>query len=210
MRMSYALTLAGIAAVNLLGSMSPGPAFVMVTRISVAESRAAAIAAGLGVATGAFAWATAASLGVGALLASAAVLFTLLKLAGGAYLLWLGVQAWRHAGAPPAAAAMPDTRMTPLRAYRVGLTTNLSNPKVIVFFGSIFVALFAPGTPLWVRLAALGLVACDEALWYTLVALAFSAGPVQRGYRRARRWIDRVTGSVMVVFGVRLLAAARG
>ena len=209
--MSYALTLGSIAVVHLLGAASPGPAFVMVTRVSVAESRPAAIAAGLGVATGAFAWAAAASLGVGALLASAAALFMALKLAGGAYLLWLGVQAWRHAGGqPPAPGVVVAARMSPLHAYRLGLATNLSNPKVIVFFGSIFVALFAPDTPLWVRLAALGIVACNEAAWFTLVALAFSAGPVQRGYRAARRTIDRVTGTVMVAFGLRLLATVRG
>src|SRR5580692_9552805 len=112
--MSYAFMLAGVAAVNLLGAATPGPAFVMVTRISVAESRVAALGAGLGVASGSLAWATAASLGVGALLASVAALFTLLRLAGGAYLIWLGVRMWRHAGAPPASeGVVVAARMTP-------------------------------------------------------------------------------------------------
>jgi threonine efflux protein len=208
---SYALTLGGIAAVHLLGAASPGPAFVMVTRVSVTERRGTAIGMALGAATGAMAWATAASLGVGALLASAAALFAAMKLVGGIYLVWLGVQAWRHAGTPPPTTPAPAVwRMTALRAWRLGLATNLSNPKVIVFFGSIFVALFTPDTPLWVRVAALGIVACNETLWFTLVALAFSADPVQRAYRAARHWIDRLTGGVMVAFGVRLLAAARG
>jgi len=209
--MSYALMLGGVAVVNLLGAASPGPAFVTVTRISVAESRGTALGAGLGVVTGSLAWATAATLGVGALLVSVAAVFTLLKLAGGAYLVWLGVQAWRHAGAPPPSetGVAVAARMTPLRAWRLGLATNLSNPKVIVFFGSIFVALFAPDTPLWVRFAALGTVACTEALWYSLVVLVFSAPPIQAGYRAARRWVERVTGTVMIVFGTRLLLTAR-
>jgi threonine efflux protein len=209
--MSYALTLGGVAAVHLLAVATPGPAFVVVSRVAVAQPRGVALSAALGAAMAAFGWAVAASVGVAALLASAATLFLGLKLIGGAYLVWLGVQAWRHAGVPPpTASAAATARMRPMQAWRLGVTTNLSNPKVIIFFGSIFVALFAPGTPAWVRIAALGIVACNEALWYTLLAVAFSSPPVQSAYRAARRWVDRVTGTLMVGFGARLLAAVQG
>jgi threonine/homoserine/homoserine lactone efflux protein len=208
--MSYLLTLGGVAAIHLMAAASPGPAFVMVTRVSMAESRAAALGMACGVANAAVLWAVAASLGVGALLSSAAILFTALKLAGGTYLLWLGLLAWRGAGATGAAGPGPVVRqgMRPARAWWLGLSTNLSNPKVIIFFGSIFVALFAPGTPGWVRVAALAIVAVNETLWYILVALLFSAAPVQRAYRRVRGWVERIMGTVMLLFGARLILAA--
>jgi RhtB (resistance to homoserine/threonine) family protein len=208
--MSYALTLAGIGAVHLMAAASPGPAFVTVTRISVSQSRGAALAAALGIATAAMGWAVAASLGMHLLLASAAWLYAGLKLAGGAYLVWLGVQAWRHAGtAPHAQAAGVRHGMSPWRAWRLGLATNAANPKVIVFFGSIFVALFAPDTPTWVRLAALAIVALNESMWFSLVALVFSARRVQSAYRAVSAAVDRLTGAVMVLFGLRLILSAR-
>jgi threonine efflux protein len=206
---SYAFALVGIGAVQLLAAMSPGPAFLVVTRISVGESRRAALAAALGVATATLIWAVAATLGMHVLLAEAAWLYDVLKLIGGGYLVWLAVQAWRHADKPLAATANGLAGMNAWQAWRLGFGTNLANPKVIVFFGSIFVALFRPETPGWVRLAALVIVAANEIGWYVVVALLFSSRAAQAGYRRAKRWIDRVTGAVMMVFGLRLILGAR-
>src|SRR5690349_4105243 len=98
--MSYLVALAGIGAVQLMAAMSPGPAFLVVSRISVGESRRAALGAAFGVATAAFIWAVAATLGMHILLAEAAWLYGTLKLIGGIYLVWLGIQSWRHATSP--------------------------------------------------------------------------------------------------------------
>jgi threonine efflux protein len=206
---SYLFTLAGIGAVQLMAAMSPGPSFLVITRISVGESRRVALAAAFGVANAALFWAIAATLGVHVLLAEAAWLYGALKLAGGAYLVWLGIQAWRHAGMASAPTTSSTLRMNCRQAWRLGFSTNLANPKVIVFYGSIFVALFAPDTPGWARIAALLIVAANESWWFALVALLFSSRPAQAAYRRARRWIDRATGAVMMIFGLRLILNAR-
>jgi threonine efflux protein len=206
---TYAFALVGIGAVQLLAAMSPGPAFLVVTRISVGESRRAALAAALGVTTATLIWAVAATLGMHVLLAEAAWLYDVLKLIGGGYLVWLAVQAWQHADKPLAVAANGLAGMSAWQAWRLGFSTNLANPKVIVFFGSIFVTLFTPETPSWVRGAALVIVAANEIGWYAVVALLFSSRAAQAGYRRAKRWIDRVTGAVLMVFGLRLIFGAR-
>jgi threonine efflux protein len=206
---SYAITLAGIGAVQLMAAMSPGPAFLVVTRISVGETRRTALGAAFGVATAALFWAVAATLGMHVLLTEAAWLYGVLKLAGGAYLIWLGIQAWRHADVPLAPAADDAVGMSCWQAWSLGFGTNLANLKVIVFFGSIFVTLFTPETPAWVRIAALVIVAANESWWYALVALLFSSRAAQATYRRAKRWLDRATGAVMMVFGLRLILGAR-
>ena len=206
---SYVLALAGIGAVQLMAAMSPGPAFLVVTRISVGESRCAALGAAFGVAMAALLWAVAATLGMHLLLAEAAWLYGALKLVGGLYLVWLGIQAWRHAAQPLAPATEGVVAMNAWEAWRLGFSTNLANPKVIVFFGSIFVTLFTPETPSWVRGAALIVVAVNESGWYATVALLFSSRPAQAAYRRAKRWIDRATGTVMMIFGLRLILSAR-
>jgi threonine efflux protein len=206
---SYAITLAGIGAVQLMAAMSPGPAFLVVTRISVGETRRTALGAAFGVATAALFWAVAATLGMHVLLTEAAWLYGILKLAGGAYLIWLGFQAWRHAEIASAPTIDDGVSMSCWQAWRLGFGTNLANPKVIVFFGSIFVTLFTPETPTWVRVAALIIVAANESWWYALVALLFSSRAAQSTYRRAKRWLDRATGAVMMVFGLRLILSAR-
>lgn len=207
--MPYALVLASFAIVHLMAAISPGPAFVIVTRISVGQSRRAAVGAALGVAMATVVWAVLATLGMHVLLDKAPWLDSVLKLAGGAYLLWLGVQAWLHAKKPMAPPADDIAAMKTWHAWRLGASINLANPKVIVFFGSIFVALFTPETPAWVRLAALAIVAVNEFLWYLLVALVFSSRPAQAAYRRAKHWLDRVTGTAMMMFGLRLILTAR-
>ncbi|HZS85517.1 MAG TPA: LysE family transporter [Stellaceae bacterium] len=207
--MSHLLALLGFASVHLIAAISPGPAFVMLTRISVAQSRRTAVAAAFGLATGALLWAALASLGMQVVLAKAAWLYDVLKLAGGLYLAWLGIEAWRHAGAPVTTDCPSSGGMGMGRAWRLGLATNLANPKVIVFFGSIFLLFFAPGTPGWVRVAALAIVAVDEAAWFTLVALVFSTRPVQAFFRRMKGWIERAAGTAMLAFGFRLIAELR-
>jgi threonine efflux protein len=207
--MSYALTLAGIGAVHLVAAVSPGPGFVTATRVSVAQPRGVALAAAIGLAMAAILWACAASIGMHTLLVEAAALYRWLQLVGGAYLVWLGIAAWRHAGDP---APDPVTALSAMRgweAFRLGLATNLANPKVVVFFGSIFVTLFTPETPGWVRLAALAIVAVNEISWYVLLATLFSSRVAQAAYRRAKATVDRLTGCVMIAFGAKLVLSAR-
>jgi RhtB (resistance to homoserine/threonine) family protein len=203
------LLLIGIAALHLVAVASPGPAFIMVTRASVVRSRVAGLATGVGVATAALLWALAATLGLNLVLEQAPWLYWLMQVLGGLYLLWIGIQSWRHAAAPlPAEGShMPGTT-TLFDFWLQGLTSSLANPKIIVFFGSIFVTLFTPGTPTWVWVAAVIIVPVNEILWYALVAFTFSTRPVQAFYRRAKAFIDRLMGSLMGFFGIRLLIGA--
>jgi RhtB (resistance to homoserine/threonine) family protein len=201
--------LAGIAGLNLLGAASPGPAFFVVSRMAAGQSRRAGLAAALGVSTATVIWAFAAIHGLALLLSEAAWLFRIMQGLGGAYLVYLGWQAFRHAPEP-----LPrfDPASDPVRgptAYRRGFMVNMTNPKVMVFFGSVFASVYAPGLPEWTNLAVLAVIALDEVAWYTVVALAFSTRPAQAAYGRAKRWIDRAFGAFLALFGLRLLWSLR-
>ena len=93
---------------------------------------------------------------------------------------------------PGAGAAVPGSV---LRALRLGLLTQLVNPKAAVFFGSIFLTFLPPGLPLWVTLVVLANIFAVEFLWYLAVALMFSTGRVRRAYTGAKLWIDRAAGA---------------
>ncbi len=209
MSSSFWLLLAGVAAVNLMGAASPGPAFFVVSRTAIGQGRRIGLATAAGVVLVTLIWAFGTIHGLSLLLARAAWLLHLLQVAGGAYLLYLAWQAIRHAG-EPLATAEPDARTAGLaQAFRRGFITNMANPKIAVFFGSVFATVYGPGMPEWVNLAVLGVIFLDEIVWYSLVVLAFSSRPARAAYARAKRWIDRSFGALLGVFGLKLLSNLR-
>jgi threonine/homoserine/homoserine lactone efflux protein len=211
--MSYALPLAALAFANLLGIISPGPAFLMVSRAAAGRSLGVGIGLGAGVAIAATFWAAAACFGIALLMTQFATLYGVIQLAGGAYLIWLGVNAWRHSRAQqmaPEAAPQPAAGRDGIgRAVVVGAWLSLGNPKIVIFFTSIFVALLPHDAPLWVRLAAVAIVGVQEISWYTIVAFVFSRPRVQAAYARARTWIERALGTVLIGLGTRIIVAVR-
>jgi threonine efflux protein len=202
---SFWLLLGSVAAVNLLGAASPGPAFFVVSRTAVGQSRRAGLATGLGVSLATVIWAFGTIHGLALLIAEAAWLFRSMQAAGAAYLIYLGWQAIRHAAEPLPPALAEHGPTGNLAAFRRGFLTNMTNPKVAVFFASVFASVYGAGMPEWVNLAVLGVIAIDEVVWYSLVALAFSSRPAQTAYGRAKRWIDRAFGAFLALFGIKLL-----
>jgi threonine efflux protein len=196
--------LAAFAMVHLLVAASPGPAFLAVSRTAIGMSRSAGVIAAGAMATGALIWAVGTLLGLHVLFAKAPWVYDALRLGGAAYLIYLGLgmlrTSWRGGGADTRAAMAPATGRTFLRC----LAVQLSNPKAAVFFGSIFVTLLPAAAPLWVKGAALVILACNEFGWYALVALVLSAPRAQRIYGRAKRALDALFGGFLTALGVKL------
>ena len=197
--------LLAIAAIYTLGVTSPGPNFLVIAQRALTRGRAEAFAAMAGVVSVSAIWAGASLFGLAILFRLFPWIHLVLRLVGGAYLIWFGIRLWRAAQRPTdEAPAGPPTRRGLLAAYRAGLATNLSNAKAIAFYTSAFAAVApAPGqtATLW---AALVLVLCLALAWYGLVVLLLSAGPLARAYRKGRAWIERVCGAAMILFGLRL------
>lgn len=211
--MSATLALLAMLGTILLGAISPGPSFVLVSRVAVTQSRARGLAAALGMGLGGALFATLALLGLVALLLQVEALALLIRVAGGLYLMWLGWRIWRGADAPLAVEADAQARMGASaaaqgglgRAFLLALGTQLSNPKTALFYGSIFAALLPQGMPNWLPFVLPPLVFLVEAGWYVLVAVAFSATAPRAAYLRSKRWLDRASGAVMAALGLRLL-----
>jgi threonine efflux protein len=203
------LTLAGV---HLLAVASPGPAFVSVVQTSTSNPRRITGLHVLGLGTAIFVWATAAVFGMEALLTRVAWLYRFLEVGGGLYLVYIGIQSFRHAREPLAVAVGAEgvAHLTATQAFRSGFTTNFANPKVMVFFASIFSAVLKPGSPLWVRIAAITIVFLNETLWDGALGLLLSTPHAQRVYRRAKTAIDRAAGTFMSLFGLRLIWGAVG
>jgi threonine/homoserine/homoserine lactone efflux protein len=194
----------------LIGAISPGPSFVFVVRAAVAQSRAEGIAAAFGMGVGAMIFGLLALLGLRTLMTEAAGLYTILKIAGGVYLIYLAIRIWRGAKEPIAVAQGGVTGASSLgRAFGMALATQMSNPKIIAVFGAVFAALLPAARPLWLDLALPALIFVQETAWYALVALAFSSARPRALYLGAKGWLDRTAGAVIGALGIRLLLEAR-
>lgn len=190
----------------ILGAMSPGPSFLLVARTSLAKSRQHGLAAALGMGIGGVIFALIAVLGLLALLLAVPVLYTVLKLVGGVYLLYLAWQIWRGASKPfvldeQAMGAGGSLRGSFLQA----LFTQLSNPKTAIAYASIFASLLPKDAPVWVLVALPLLLFVIEFGWYALVALLLSKPRARSGYLAWRGQIDRLAGFLIGMLGGKLL-----
>jgi threonine/homoserine/homoserine lactone efflux protein len=202
---------AGLACLAIMGTLavgtiSPGPSFVLVVRTAVALSRADAIAAAIGMGLGGVGFAALALLGLQVLLTQVGWAYAGLKLAGALYLLYLASRLWRGARTPLVMADDRRPRDGGLRqSLVVGLVTQLSNPKTAIVYGSVFAALLPPAPPGWLPAVLLPAIFALETGWYVVVALAFSTARPRAAYARSKRWLDRIAGAVMGALGVRLI-----
>jgi RhtB (resistance to homoserine/threonine) family protein len=202
---TQALALAGVI---LLAAMSPGPDFVIVLRSVLSGGRRADMACGAGIASGVLVWAVVTSVGIAGLLAASAVAFTVVKLAGAAYLVLLGVQsllAARRGGYEQAKEPEAEkTRRSAFVAYRQGLLTNLFNPKVAVFFLALWPQ-FLPHDATVVDTSILTAVAAVTTLvWFTVLSNVVTALRRFLTASKVRRTIDAVMGTLLVGIGVRI------
>ena len=197
----------GFLLASLVLVVMPGPDQALITRNAIARGRRAGLATMIGGASGIGFHATAATVGLSALLAASATAFTMLKLVGTAYLLYLAAQAWRHAKLRSANVDLERSKGT--SPFRQGLLSNSLNPKVAVFFLT-FLPQFLPdhADPL-TRLGFAGLFAVTYLCWFTfyVVLVDSLARWLRRG--RVRAAIDRVSGGLLFGFAARLALASR-
>ena len=206
--MSALVALLGLAVVHLLAVASPGPSTVLVVQTAAVAGRRGGLIAAFAMMLGAVAWAAAALYGLQALFAQFAWLYRVFQVAGGLFLIWLAVMMWRHAREPLPEIA-PAARGSDGQIFMRALLLQLSNPKIMVFFGSIFLSVLPQHMPGWLQAAVLALVAFDEFTWFALLALTFSGVRARAFYRRAKFWLDRTMGGALALLGLRLALSAR-
>jgi threonine efflux protein len=191
----------------------PGQDFVMIARMSVVQSRRVGIAAAAGVSTGLAIWLLASLLSVSALLDDNAGLSRVLRLGGATLLAAFGVLSVATAlrsgrKAPAEVSLLSETASSPLlRGWAAGLFSNLSNVKLLVFFGSIFSGVLPEGlSVVETALIAVAMAALSFG-WFSLVAILGSHPLVARAYQRASRGMDVVFGLVFIAIGTVLFVS---
>jgi threonine/homoserine/homoserine lactone efflux protein len=202
--------LLAFAGASLVLALTPGPAVVYIVARTLTQGRACGSASVLGVALGNFANAAGAALGLAAVFAVSSAAFSLVKWAGAAYLVYLGIRMWR--AAPAVACAAPRVPAQPLgRVFRDGFLVALLNPKTTLFFAAFLPQFVEAGAQPLAQTLALGAVfvgiACCTDVAYVLAA-SFFATRLDRAARHAV-WGKRLAGTSLIGLGVLTAMGAR-
>lgn len=195
-------------AVSLLVAVVPGVDMAVVTQQVLGSGRRAGLLAVAGIVTGSAIQAAAATVGLSALLAASAPAFAALKIAGAAYLIWLGILAlWRARRLSGLEITTPTAPARARRSFGAGLLTNLLNPKIVLFYVAFLPQFVDPGAGATLRTAILATVFLTVAtLWLLVftVAVGRLRGLLSRPIVRQR--VERLTGAVLIGLGVRVAA----
>jgi threonine efflux protein len=202
------LRLLPLFGVWLIVVVSPGPDFLVTVQQATSRSRRHGIFTGLGVCTGLLIWSAGSMVGLSVLFTRLSWLYDIVRYAGAAYLVFLGVRTFwstrRGRGGTDHVRQPPARTGGSWRAWRIGFLTDIGNPKAAAFFGSLFGALLPAGTSAAVRVAVVVGIIGLATTWYVAVAVLFGLRPVASLYQRGRRWIERATATILIALGGRL------
>ncbi len=199
-----------VAMMHMIALASPGPDFFFVSQTAASRSRKEAMMGVIGITLGVAVWAAVALMGLHLILQKMAWLHQIITVGGGLYLCWMGWQLLKSARAKKqadetevveTAVALPANGRTFMR----GLLTNLSNPKAVIYFGSVFSMFVGDSVTGGERWGLFILIIAETLAWFTLVALVFALPAMRRGYQRLAKWIDGVAGVVFAGFGIALI-----
>ncbi len=203
--MESLLILGSITLALMLGAISPGPTFIYVAKNSISISRKHGLFTALGTGTGAALFGFLAVMGLQAVLLAVPSAYLALKICGGLYLLWLSYKIIKHAKEPMQTAEGDVKPMSYAQAYRLGLITQLSNPKIAIILASVFTALLPKDIPAYFYVVLPMLCFFIDAGWYSLVAVALSAEKPRQVYLKFKKVFDRIAGGVMTLLGLKLI-----
>jgi len=179
---------------------SPGAALLYSIKTTVSAGRVAGILTGLGLATAAAIWTLAAMLGLEVVFALFPWTYTVLKVAGALYLLFLAWQTWKHAHD-----RLGDAPTRPGKSILSGFLVNAGNPKSMLFAAAVIVVIFPEGlAPKDIAIIALNHLAV-EILFYTCVAAALGSAPARQGYLSLKPIFDRIAATLLGALGLRLI-----
>lgn len=203
-----------VVVVHFLAVASPGPDFAVILRQSLCASSRSGVWTAVGIGSGILVHVTYSLLGLGLLIAQSTTAFTVLKVLGAAYLLWVG---WQCLKAKPAVDSAEEgvaleegaSAATAWKAWRLGFLTNALNAKATLFFVSLFSVVISPSTPLWIQ-GFYGLwMTVMTGLWFIGLALFLSRKQVRVFFRKISHWIERVTGVALIALAGKLATASQ-
>ncbi len=203
--MSYLPEILTVALIHLLAVISPGPDFAALTRNALRYSQKAGFWTAAGLATGILVHVTYSLIGIGYIIASSIVLFSILKTVGACYLFYIGWKMLKSKSDNHSATITQERKsISAFAAYKMGFLTNVLNPKATLLFFSLFSQVVSVTTPLSIKVIMGAEMSVVTFLWFGFLSLVISRNVVRKTLNRFQHQIERFTGAVLILFGVRL------
>lgn len=203
--MPYLFEFITIATIHLLAVMSPGPDFAMIVRNSFLYSRKAGIYSAAGLSLGIVVHIAYSLIGIGLIISKSIVLFSAIKFLGAAYLIFIGYKSLRS---KPVRANAPSERkkddLGKFDALKMGFLTNILNPKVTLFFLSLFTQFIDPQTPLFIQLVYGAEMSVMTFIWFSFVATILSKKKIKERFSAVRHHFERVFGAALILLGIKV------
>lgn len=195
-----------VAGIHALAVISPGPDFVLISRLSLSYSRKIGFVGAIGVALGIGVHILYSILGIGALIASSVIFFNTIKILGALYLIYIGVMSFKQSkNKSPASSVRLQEDVTYTEALKLGFLTNVLNPKATLFILAVFTQVITPSTPKFIQVIYGLEMILATALWFSVVAFFLSTDYISRKIQSAKGIIEKITGVVLTVLGIKIL-----
>ncbi|MDC0864614.1 LysE family transporter [Rickettsiaceae bacterium] len=206
---TYGTTLIQVTILNMIGLVSLGPDFALVMRNSLVHDKRAGMMTSLGITCGEAVHICYISLGVGVIIENNSMLLASMKILGGIYLVYIGIQMVRSKQ-NPATLVNPSHQqslntVSDFKMFRVGFITNILNPKVILFFLGLFSVVINSNTPIGILLLYVFVILITTFGWFSFVTIFFSHRDIRDKFIKVKHLIDRVTGIFLILISVKLV-----
>lgn len=192
--------------VFFISLISPGPDFAITVKNSLIYSRRSGLLTALGIASGCLFHISYTLLGLAFLIAKTPFLLQMIQYSGAGYLLYIGynsIKAQNHLYTIHGTQSKMDLK--PIKAFSMGLLTNLLNPKLMLFCISLFSVLVPENISLTNKLLLAIVLFIETLLWFSVVAFSLSGKKTREKFEAASHWIERVTGVILIALAVKLL-----
>ena len=201
---NYLPELLSVSIIAIFMAISPGADFVVITRNSMFHGRQSGLYSALGIGLAIWIHVAYSIAGLAIIISNSIILFSLIKYLGAAYLIYIGYKTFTSKGKLNTDSENKDIKLSRFGALKLGFITNALNPKTTLFFLSLFTQVVNPSTPVWVQLIY-GLIIClAHIVWFSIVSLFFSHPALVNKFNVHKQKIEKVVGSVLVGFGVKV------
>jgi len=203
--MQYLSIFLTVALVHLLAVMSPGPDFILITRNSLIYSRKTGIYSALGLGLGILLHVTYSLIGIGLIISKSILLFSIIKFLGAGYLFYIGYKSLTSKSSNHL--TNPDTKqedISRIAAIRMGFLTNATNPKVTLFFLSLFTLVINPDTPMFIKVLMGAEMSIATFAWFAFLATIFTHRLIKRRVSGIQHYAEKFMGAILIALGIKL------
>lgn len=196
-----------LTSIHLLAAASPGPDFVLVSQQTLSNGKKSGLLCSIGIALGLSIHIVYSALGLAAVIASSETALWLIKIVGGYYLLYLGIQGLKAKAVNTLEGNTPykAPKKSALKTIGLGFLCNALNPKAPIYFVALFTIVLSPNMPL-AHIIIYGLwMMLIQLVWFSAVALLLSRPRINQTFHQLGHWLDRILGGAMIIMGIKVI-----